>query len=210
MRLLVENLQLIRNERRLFAGLNFALYSGDALVLSGANGAGKSSLLRALPGLLPLSHGKISFQLSSTAETPVEASLAENCHFLGMTDGLKPALTAGENLMFWGRMLAAGSSAQTIAAKIALARLNLATLEHTPVAYLSAGQRRRVALARLLSVERPVWLLDEPTNALDSASQTLFRDVCMSHLDTGGMIIAASHLDLALPKARTLSLDPTT
>ncbi len=208
MRLLVENLQLIRNERRLFAGLNFALHGGDSLVLTGPNGVGKSSLLRALPGLLPLSAGKISFQLRPDPEAAVEASLAENCHFLGMTDGLKSALTAAENLNFWSKMLTAGSAAEATWPKAALARLNLATLEHTPVAYLSAGQRRRVALARLLIADKSVWLLDEPTNALDTASQVIFGDMCVAHLDAGGMIIAASHLDLALPKARILNLDP--
>ena len=209
MRLLVENLQLIRNERRLFDGLNFALHDGDSLVLTGANGTGKSSLLRALAGLLALSGGEISFYLDAAAANPGEASLAEHCHFLGMADGLKSALTAAENLMFWGKMLAAGGSAEATAPKTALAQLNLEGLQHTPVAFLSAGQRRRVALARLLIIKRPIWLLDEPTNALDSASQTLFSQLCASHLATGGIVIAASHLDLALPNARSLNLDST-
>ena len=209
MRLLVENLQLIRNERRLFDGLNFALHDGDSLVLTGANGTGKSSLLRALAGLLGLSGGGISFYLDAAATNPGEASLAEHCHFLGMADGLKSALTAAENLMFWGKMLAAGGSAEATAPKTALAQLNLEGLQHTPVAFLSAGQRRRVALARLLIIKRPIWLLDEPTNALDSASQTLFSQLCASHLAVGGIVIAASHLDLALPNARSLNLDST-
>ncbi len=199
LRLLVENLHLIRNERSLFQSLSFSLGAGDALVLAGANGAGKSSLLRALLGLLPLAHGSITL---TGRDTP----LVENAHLLGTADGLKAALSAGENLTFWSRVLRADDGSPLVSPAQALAQVNLAALEHTPVAYLSAGQRRRVALARLLMVERPVWLLDEPVNALDAASQLRFAEICQEHRRAGGMIIAASHVDLGLSDATTLTL----
>lgn len=194
MRLLVENLQLIRNERQLFKGLNFELTGGESLLLTGPNGSGKSSLLRTLLGLLNPQQGGITLE-------GAEGTLAENAHFLGMTDGLKAALTAGENLTFWAAMLGGG-----VSAKEALAKLNLAHLEHTPAAYLSAGQRRRVALSRLMVAHRPLWLLDEPTNALDTATLALFATLCRTHLESGGIIIAATHVEMDLANAKTLQI----
>lgn len=192
MRLTVDNLQLIRNERQLFKGLSFELSGGEALLLTGANGSGKSSLLRALLGLLATQQGSITLE-------GAEGTIAENAHFLGTNDGLKPALTAGENLNFWAAALGGTSSPA-----YALAKLNLAKLEHTPVAYLSAGQRRRVALSRLAIAHRRVWLLDEPTNALDLATQSLLAALCQAHLETGGLIIAATHVEMSLPNAKSI------
>jgi heme exporter protein A len=202
LRLIAENLELIRNERQLFSGLNFSLGSGEALLLTGPNGSGKSSLLRALLGFLPFTTGKLSL------EGPNDRTLAETAHYLGHSNGLKSALTAGENLDFWAKMLqleVENSQKAKISPKEALAALKLAHIEHVPVAYLSAGQRRRVALARLLVATRPLWLLDEPTTALDSATVLLFADLCKSHLAQGGMILAATHLDMGL-EARRIEL----
>ena len=194
MRLIAENLVLVRNERRLLNGVNFTLERGGALVLAGPNGAGKSSLLRALLGFLPFEQGQV--RLEGAADAP----LIEHAHYVGHADGLKQALTAGENLEFWVSML--GRSA--ISVRAALQLLRLAHVEHLPVGYLSAGQRRRVALARLLVAQRPLWLLDEPTTALDVATQAIFARICAEHLSEGGLILAATHMDLGFDAPRLL------
>eukprot|EP01037_Dinobryon_pediforme_P002348 gene2348-2385_t len=185
-RLIADQLELIRNERRLFSNVSFTLDAGDALILTGANGSGKSSLLRACIGLLPFNHGTIQLQSGD------ERHFAEQCHYIGHQDGLKTSLTAAENLDFWAQML---SNIQETP-KNALKQLNMGHIADVPVAYLSAGQRRRVALARLLVAKRNIWMLDEPTTALDAATQTVFATICCTHLAQGGLILAATHLDL--------------
>ncbi|MGB8276664.1 MAG: heme ABC exporter ATP-binding protein CcmA [Methylovirgula sp.] len=191
-----------RGGRIIFTNIGFRLGAGEALLVTGPNGAGKSSLLRALAGLLPLAEGRIAV----TPET--DGCLTELCHYVGHADALKPSLTVYENLEFWAALLAsggtvAGSPAQEIEA--ALARLGLARIADLPSAYLSAGQKRRAALARLLAVHRPLWLLDEPATALDAASQKVLTAMMAAHLTEGGLIIAATHAPLALP-ARELAL----
>ena len=172
---------------------------GEALLVTGPNGAGKSSLLRAIAGFLPLGSGHITFH-GRNEDMP--AGL--RAHYLGHADALKNALTAAENLDFWAAML--GAPAARPRAETALARLALSHVADLPVAYLSAGQRRRVALARLLMVERPLWLLDEPTTALDSAAQNRLAEMMRDHLGRGGMLIAATHAPLGLAGARELRL----
>jgi len=194
MRLTAQNLSLERGGRRLFAGVSFALEAGEALVVTGPNGAGKSSLLRAIAGFLPLSEGAVSCEGTASRE--------EAIHYLGHLDALKGALTAAENLAFWGAVLGGGG----LPAAVALARLGLAHVADLPVRALSAGQKRRVALARLLVAHRPLWLLDEPTTALDAAAQGRFAELVNAHLGEGGLVVAATHAPLGLDAARTLAL----
>jgi heme exporter protein A len=201
MRLSAEKVALERGGRPLFADLSLEVGAGEALVIVGPNGAGKSSLLRAIAGFLPLTAGRIELQ-----EGEAEASVGEQAHYLGHADALKGALTAGENLSFWAGVCGADPSSNTC--RRALARLGLAHVADFPVYALSAGQKRRVALARLLVAARPLWLLDEPTTALDAAARALFADVMVEHLKSGGLILAATHAPLGLEGARTLYLGP--
>jgi heme exporter protein A len=202
MRLIADHIALERGGRRLFADLSFTIDSAEALIVVGPNGAGKSSLLRALAGFLPLSSGSVSVRGGDA-----EASLGEQAHYLGHADALKGALTAGENLSFWAGVL--GGDARRGNWLAALERLGLAHVADFPARALSAGQKRRVALARLLVAPRPIWLLDEPTAALDSASQALFARVMGEYLAGGGLIVAATHAPLGLEGARTLRLGST-
>ncbi len=188
-----------RGGRLLLAHLSFSLAMGEALLVTGPNGAGKSSLLRAIAGLLPLGAGSIALQDGVEA---IPAGL--RAHYLGHADALKNALTAAENLAFWAAML--GTSVNGLNAEMALARLGLSHVADLPVAYLSAGQRRRVALARLLMAKRPLWLLDEPTTALDAAAQVRLTDILRGHIEQGGMLIAATHAPLGLKGSRELRL----
>jgi heme exporter protein A len=201
MRLSANQIGLERGGRRLFSGVSFEVGHGEALVVVGPNGAGKSSLLRAIAGFLPLAAGRLAL-----ADADPDASLPELAHYVGHADALKGALTAGENLAFWAGAL--GGDARRPAWLAALARLGLPHVADFPARALSAGQKRRVALARLIVAPRPIWLLDEPTTALDAAAQALFADVMAEHLATGGLIIAATHAPLGLAGARTLRLGP--
>jgi heme exporter protein A len=195
MRLMGAHITIERGGRRLFSELSFELASGEALIVTGSNGAGKSSLLRAIAGLLRPASGEVRFESSAG-----EQSLGEQAHYLGHSDALKGALTAGENLEFWSAMLGADGSAsgQALSALAALDRLGLGHVVDFPVGFLSAGQRRRVALARLLVAYRPLWLLDEPTAALDAAAQTRLAEVMRAHLASGGLIVAATHAPLGI------------
>ena len=198
MRLVAESLTLERGGRRLFSKLSFVAAAGEALVVTGPNGAGKSSLLRGLAGFLPFAEG--TARLDGGA---AEATTEEQTHYLGHADSLKAALTAAENLTFWADMF--GGSGVPAAA--ALARLGLPHVADFPVRALSAGQKRRVALARLLVAPRPLWLLDEPTTALDAASQAAFAGILREHLGGGGIVVAATHAPLGLEGARGLRLE---
>ncbi|AWB25438.1 heme ABC exporter ATP-binding protein CcmA [Methylobacterium currus] len=197
MRLIAENLACRRSGRRVFAGLSFTLEAGEALTVTGRNGAGKSSLLAILAGRLRPEAGRL------VAEGVGERTIPECLHVVGHRDGLKGALTAQENLVFARDLLGEAD----LDPRAALARLGLAHAAALPVAYLSAGQRRRVALARLLVCRRPLWLLDEPTAALDVASQGALAGLMRGHLAEGGLVIAATHQALGLESARELSVE---
>lgn len=191
-------LSVERGGRVIFANLGFRLAAGEALLVTGPNGAGKSTLLEAIAGLLPLAAGRIDIR--------PDARRAELCHYVGHADAVKPSLSAFENVAFLAALLATGaarSGAGEVAA--ALARLGLGSVADLPAAYLSAGQKRRVALARLSVVLRPIWLLDEPLNALDLAAQAAFLAIMKAHLGGGGIIIAATHAALPIG-ARELAL----
>ena len=200
MRLAANALCIDRSERRIIDNLSFEISAGQMLVITGPNGAGKSTLLRALAGLLPLAGGTIT-----CAGLPADETLANHAHYLSHRDALKGALTARENLSFWAAMLTIANGSG-IAPQVALARLGLPQVSDFPVSLLSAGQKRRVALARLLVAHRPVWLLDEPTTALDVDAQALVSGLLRAHLDAGGIILAATHTPLGIGDATELRL----
>ena len=189
-----------RGGRPVFAGLSFTLRSGEALGVTGPNGAGKSTLLRVLAGLLQPVFGRVG--LDPPDRSDPDMPLGERAHYLGHADALKGALSAAENLHF-ARALGGRPAASSADA---LRRVGLAHAQDLPCGYLSAGQRRRVALARLLVSFRPVWLLDEPGTALDAASQEMLTELMRDHLAGGGLIIAATHAPLGLAAVRELRL----
>ncbi len=199
MQLSADNLTCVRGGRTVFAGLGFALTGGEALVVTGRNGAGKSSLLRMLAGLVRIAGGRIALEGGEA-----EATLTEQAHYLGHHDALKPSLSVRENLDFWTAFL--GGTGQN--AESALDAVGLAPLAGLPAGYLSAGQRRRLSIARLVAVKRPVWLLDEPTSALDTPSQARLAALMRGHLAGGGMIVTAAHGPIGLDAPRELRLGP--
>jgi heme exporter protein A len=202
MRLSANDLVCVRGGREVFAGVGFSLAAGEALAVTGRNGSGKSSLLRMIAGLLRAVSGRLALEGGDP-----ERNIAEQAHYLGHQDALKPSLTVAENLRFWSDYLgpARRAGAQTLP-EAALAATGLEALARLPAAYLSAGQRRRLSVARLLAVHRPIWLLDEPHAALDAAAQVRLAEIMREHLDQGGLIVAAVHGPLGIEGARELRL----
>ncbi len=224
MQLTAKNLTTRRGGRAIFKELSFQLAGGEALVLTGANGAGKTTLIRTIAGYLPLSDGTIELT-GGLEDTP----LTEQCHYIGHKNAIKTSLSVEENLTFWAGFLAntpetpateksapvspdaADASGPTAAQTVssigdALAQFNLTALRHIPGGYLSAGQTRRLGLARLLVAHRPLWLLDEPTVSLDTLSQQILSAAVNAHVKAGGMVLAATHIPLGLTDARELRL----
>jgi heme exporter protein A len=202
MKLSGHDLACIRGGRRVFCRIGFSVAAGHALLLTGPNGAGKSSLLRIIAGLIRPAEGSLSLEGGDP-----ELSVAEQSHYLGHVDPLKPALTVTENLAFWTRFLnGTRESHEAALIERGLAAVDLTDLARLPAGYLSAGQRRRLSLARVLAVPRPIWLLDEPNTALDAASQERLQSVMSSHLSAGGLIIAATHGPLGLGEPEQLRL----
>ncbi len=183
MRLAGEGLACVRGGREVFRDLHFTVDTGEMLAITGPNGAGKSSLLRVVAGLVRQSGGRLILQGGDA-----ELTIGEQAHYVGHQDALKPSLTVQENLVFWSDFLGGGAEVIT-----SLARVGLHALLHLPARYLSAGQRRRLSLARLLAVERPIWLLDEPASTLDIAGQGLLAEMMAVHLSKAGLILAAVH-----------------
>jgi heme exporter protein A len=197
MQLSADSLTCVRGGRTVFSGLSFSVSSGEALAVVGRNGAGKSSLLRMIAGLVHLAAGRLSLMGGDA-----EASIPEQAHYLGHLDALKGSLSVRENLAFWVDYLG-GTRADTAAA---LEAVDLSPLAGLPAGYLSAGQRRRLSIARLVAVSRPLWLLDEPTSALDVQSQDRLAQLMRGHLKEGGMIVAATHGPIGLDAPRELRL----
>ena len=206
MQLIAENLVLVRGARAVIDGLSFRVAGGEALVLTGPNGAGKTTLIRALAGFLAPRSGSIRIEGGAGG---LEA--AEQVHYVGHVNGLKANLSVAENLGFWAAFLGAHSQAGGIeCTSRALARVGLLELAGIPAGYLSAGQKRRLGLARLLVADRPIWLLDEPTVSLDASSVSMIAAIVNAHVVGGGIAIAATHLALGLEAARELKLGTAT
>jgi heme exporter protein A len=197
MRLLADELACVRGGRTIFENVSFTVAAGETLAVVGRNGSGKSSLLRLVAGLVPRSAGTLALEGGGT-----DLGIGEHVHYCGHSDALKSALTALENLTFWQNYL--GDPWRD--PLDALETLAIDHLADVPASYLSAGQKRRLALARLLVSRRPIWILDEPTAALDQASQSVLVDLMLEHLRSGGLILAATHGDLGFEPARTLEM----
>jgi heme exporter protein A len=196
--LAAEELAVFRGERLVFRDLSLAVSASGALVLAGANGSGKSTLLRLLAGLIRPEAGRLLWN-GADALTDL-AGHARRVAYLGHQDAVKPGLTAAENLRF-----AAAVSRRSITA--ALSAVGLQALADLPARMLSAGQKRRLALSRLLLSTAPLWLLDEPTLGLDAASIERFGDLLARHRAGGGMVVVATHVPLPLPDADLLRLN---
>jgi len=186
--LAAEGIVSVRGGRLVLDGVSLRLAPGEGVALTGPNGAGKSTLLRILAGLLPPTAGRVV--LAGVGEDGAAGAI----HYVGHQDAVKTPLTVRENLAFWARWQ--GAAAGRLDA--AMDAFALAPLAELPAAVLSAGQRRRLGLARILLGERPVWLLDEPTVALDAASRQRLRGVIAAHVGAGGIVVAATHDDLAV------------
>jgi heme exporter protein A len=197
MKLIGENLSCVRGGAVIFSGLSFEVASGEALILGGPNGAGKTTLIRIIAGLLQPAAGHVRLQGGDGRR-----ALAEECHYVGHLNAVKSNLTVEENVLFWSRFLGDGPAG----ALNALATFGLSRVRDIPAAYLSAGQKRRLGLARLLLAARPIWLLDEPTVSLDRTAQTALVAVIDAHVASGGMVLAATHIALGLAAARQLQL----
>jgi heme exporter protein A len=201
LRLRARGLAAARGGRLVLEGIDFSLSGGEALVVTGRNGVGKSTLLRALAGLLPLAAGTVDLDGAQD-----EDDLAQRAHYLAHADGMKAALTVEENLEFWRHFLGRGSDKRSRGVAEALAVMGLSHALRAPFGALSAGQKRRAALARLLVAFRPLWLLDEPLTALDKESRLAFAAAMRDHCALGGLIVAATHEPLGLPEAGELAL----
>ena len=187
-----------RGGRVVFTDVGFAVGGGEMLAVTGPNGAGKSTLLRVVAGLLQPVAGAIRI------EPEPEAGISGAVHYLGHLDALKPSLSVADNLAYWRRLYGGDGDIEA-----ALDKLGVAHLIDLPAGRLSAGQKRRVALARLLVAERPVWLLDEPATALDAAAETMLGGLIAAHLATGGLVIAATHRPLPVVPSAALALGTT-
>ena len=190
-----------RGGRTVFAGLAFSLSSGEALVLRGANGSGKTTLLRLMAGLSVATDGTLAWNGAPTTDDP-EAH-GTRARFAGHLDGLKPAMSAAENLAFAARLW---GDPQAGRVDRALAAFGLGPLADLPVRVFSAGQRHRLALARLLVVPAPLWLLDEPGNALDDAALAALAAAIAEHRRLGGMVVLAAHGAAPVTDAQSLDV----
>jgi heme exporter protein A len=197
MKLMAEAVSVRRGDRMVVTHLSFGVEAGEALVLVGPNGAGKTTLIRCIAGLLKPSAGQVRLEGGQP-----ERTLGEECHYVGHLNGVKASLTVEENATFWSRYL--GGASERI--ETALATFGLDAARDIPAGYLSAGQRRRLALARLLLAARPVWLLDEPAVSLDRDAQQALTAVVDAHLAAGGMVVAATHMPLGFARSRELQL----
>jgi heme exporter protein A len=195
-----ENLHCIRGERTVFSGLEFSASAGSALILRGPNGSGKSSLLRLMAGLLRPASGTL-FRDGQSIEDDPEYHRS-SLHYVGHHDAIKTVLTVSENLSFW-----AGVRGETNSVDTALQRFGLSPFADTTARLLSAGQRRRLNLARIAASPAPLWLLDEPATALDSASTAALVELIGEHRASGGIAIMSTHTDLGIPDSIDIALD---
>ena len=201
--LVATDLACRRAGRRVFAGLSFTLRRGEAALLRGPNGSGKSTLLRILAGLLPAEAGDA--RLGTVSLAGDRDSFMEQVVYAGHLDAVKPQLGVAENLATWAALY--GTAEPEARAFAALERLGLSRIADFPAAYCSAGQKRRLGLARLLVIDRPLWLLDEPTVSLDVAAVETFAGLVRAHVAAGGLAIAATHLPLDLGPGPEIAMD---
>ncbi|RUM20891.1 heme ABC exporter ATP-binding protein CcmA [Rhizobium phaseoli] len=203
MHLTAENLAARRGDDLIFVNLSFHLAAGEALVLTGRNGSGKSTLLRVVAGLLRPEKGTVVFHGDSSREGrhPGEVS-----HYLGHRNAMKNELTVAENLDFWRTFLDETEASAGLSLEEAAEAVGLSGITHLPFGYLSAGQQRRFAFAKLLVAHRPVWILDEPTAALDASADRLFAGLIETHLAKGGILLAATHQPLGLKNMQELKM----
>lgn len=189
----------------MLSDLSFTAKAGEALLVVGPNGAGKTTLIRTIAGFVAPVSGMISLNADSG-----DRNLAEQCHYVGHLTGVKANLTAEQNLLFWARYLGGDDRGEAIEDRVleALSYFGLARLADYPAGLLSAGQRRRLGLARLSVIHRPIWLLDEPTVSLDVASSELLSQLIQRHLASGGLVVAATHLPLGIDQPTYLRLGP--
>lgn len=219
MRLVVDGLAGERGGEPVFAGVSFDVSEGGAVIVTGENGSGKSTMLRILAGLLPAAAGSVRLERplhhASHGPPPPQGrggsgggeewlTVQAAAHFLGHQNGMKTALTVDENLRFWRDF----NGEPHLEPDEALEMVGLGAIGHLPFEYLSTGQKRRASIARLLVSYRPLWLLDEPTAGLDAASERQFTALMAAHLEDGGMIVAATHLPLGLDGASELRMGP--
>lgn len=199
--LVVEGLSAKRGEDLIFHDISFILKAGQALIVTGANGSGKSTLLRVLAGLLASESGTVRLDgIASEIGHPREL-----CHYLGHRNAMKRELTVEENLSFWKSFMGDSTGGSGTGVEEATEALGLGGISHLPFGYLSAGQQRRMAMAKLLVAYRPIWLLDEPTAALDASADRLFAALVSRHLVAGGIVVAATHQPLGV-EARELRM----
>jgi len=197
MELRAEDLACERGGRRVFAGLSFRLAGGESMLVTGPNGAGKTTLLRTICGLSDPAAGTLALD-----GVDRELTIGQRSHYIAHAEAVKGAFTVAENLEFWASFFGGGD------VDTALEAFDLAPLAGYSAALLSSGQRRRLALSRLLLVRRPLWVLDEPTVGLDTASQAMLSHHAERHLASGGMLIVTSHtqLDLSIHQRLDMSL----
>ncbi len=193
------DLLCFRGERTVFADLSFTISDGGAVVLRGHNGSGKSTLLRLMAGLLRAEVGQISWQGENILEEPELHN--GRLHYVGHLDAVKPVLSVHENIAFWSELRGC-----EVDVEHALETFGIGFLADVPGRFLSAGQKRRVNLARIVAAPAPLWLLDEPTTALDSGAIAALEAAIRQHRKSGGMVIASTHADLGLDDAVTLNL----
>jgi heme exporter protein A len=196
------DLACLRGQRLVFTGLDFVLPAGGALVLTGPNGAGKSSLLRLMAGLIRPFAGALAWGDAAVADDP--DGHRERVAYVGHAEAIKPVLSALDNLTFWGRL--ADPREAPARARRALEEVGLAGLEEVPGRYLSAGQKRRLSLARLLAAPADLWLLDEPSVGLDVDGRQRLEGMIARHRDRGGRVALSTHAEIALPGADRLDL----
>lgn len=203
MHLSAENLAARRGEDLIFSNVSFDLDGGDSLILTGRNGSGKSTLLRVVAGLLRQEKGSVTF--TGNGGEPGRPA-GEASHYLGHRNAMKSELTVAENLTFWKTFFGDMADGFSLDVDEAADAVGLASITHLPFGYLSAGQQRRIAFAKLLVAYRPIWILDEPTAALDSSADQLFAGLITAHQKTGGIVLAATHQPLGLENVQEMRM----
>lgn len=202
-----EQLSLKRGNRLLIKSLSFSLNKGESLLITGPNGVGKTTLIRSIAGFIEPIAGKITYRLDEEPSQPKQSpndeldNRNEHIHYIGHKNGIRTSLTVLENLEFWQTFFGSNSSLKEI-----IKTYYLESLINIPAGYLSAGQKRRLGLARLSIVNRPIWLLDEPTVSLDKMSAEIVATAANDHLSNGGILVAATHIPLEIPFTQHIEL----